>query len=211
MSSVVIIDYGMSNLRSVQRGFEKVGAKAILSSNYSEIAKADRLVLPGVGAFEDGMNGLRNAGLLEAIYDFVQTGNSLLGICLGMQMLLDCSEENGNHNGLKLIPGNVEKIPQDTNGVFRKIPYIGWATLKQPNKIDWNGSCLDEIQVNDSLYFIHSYMSVPGNKEHLFAQYEDEGLLVPAVIKKDNVIGLQFHPEKSGEVGLRVLKNFISL
>jgi len=211
MSNVVIIDYGMSNLRSVQRGFEKVGAKVTLSSNYSEIAKADRLVLPGVGAFEDGMNGLRNAGLLEAIYDFVQTGNALLGICLGMQMLLGYSEENGNHKGLELIPGNVQKIPQDTNGVVIKIPHIGWATLQQPNKIDWNGSCLEEIQVNDSFYFIHSYMSVTGNKEHLLAQYEDEGLLVTAAIKKDNVIGLQFHPEKSGEVGLRVLKNFISL
>jgi glutamine amidotransferase len=132
MSNVVIIDYGMSNLRSVQRGLEKVGAKVTLSSTYSDITKADHLVLPGVGAFEAGMNGLKNVGLVEAIYDFVKTGNSLLGICLGMQMLLDYSEENGNHQGLGLIAGSVKKIPEGVKEEGgRKIPHIGWATLQE--------------------------------------------------------------------------------
>jgi glutamine amidotransferase len=212
MSNVVIVDYGMSNLRSVQRGLEKVGAKVTLSSTYSDIAKADRLVLPGVGAFESGMNGLKNSNLVEAIYDFVKTGNSLLGICLGMQMLLDYSEENGNHQGLGLISGSVKKIPggvKEEGG--RKIPHIGWTALQQPQKIDWNGSCLEKIQTGDFFYFVHSYMAITENKEHILAQCEDEGLLVAAAIKKDNVTGLQFHPEKSGEIGLRVLNEFMSL
>jgi len=212
MSNVVIVDYGMSNLRSVQRGLEKVGAKVTLSSTYSDITKADHLVLPGVGAFEAGMNGLNNAGLLEAIYDFVKTGNSLLGICLGMQMLLDYSEENGNHQGLGLIAGSVKKIPEGVKEEGgRKIPHIGWATLQRPKNIDWNGSCLEKIQSSDFFYFVHSYMAVTENKEHLLAQCEDEGMLVAAAIKKDNVTGLQFHPEKSGEIGLKVLNEFMSL
>jgi imidazole glycerol-phosphate synthase subunit HisH len=212
MNNVVIVDYGMSNLRSVQRGFEKVGAKVTLSSNYSDVATADRLVLPGVGAFESGMNGLKDLNLVEAIHDFVKTGNSLLGICLGMQMFLDYSEENGNHKGLGLISGGVKKIPVgDSKENSRKIPHIGWAALQKPQKIHWNDSCLEKIQTGGFFYFVHSYMAVTENKEDLLAQCEDEGLLVAAAIKKDNVTGLQFHPEKSGEIGLRVLNKFISL
>ena len=211
MPDVMVLDYGMSNLRSVQRGLEKVGAKVTLSSNYSDIAKADRLVLPGVGAFEAGMNGLKNTGLEDAIFNFVKTGNPLLGICLGMQMLLDYSEENGTHKGLGLIPGCVKKIPEGVKEEGgRKIPHIGWTELQRPKKIDWNSTCLDKIKTGDFFYFVHSYMAVVKNKEHLLAQCEDEGLLVAAAIKKDNVTGLQFHPEKSGEVGLRILNDFIS-
>lgn len=212
MNNVVVVDYGMSNLKSVQSGFEKVGARVTLSSTYSEIAKADRLILPGVGAFESGMQGLKVSNLEEAIKDFVKTGKPLLGICLGMQMLLDYSEENGIHQGLGLISGSVKKIPlgagMERN---RKIPYIGWTALHKPPEIDWDGSCLEKIQTVDFFYFVHSYMAVPENKQHLLAQCEDDGLLVTAAIKKDNVTGLQFHPEKSGKIGLKVLSNFISL
>jgi imidazole glycerol-phosphate synthase subunit HisH len=212
MNNVVIVDYGISNLRSVQRGLEKVGAKVTLSSTYSDIAKADRLVLPGVGAFESGMNGLKYSNLVEALQDFVKTGNSLLGICLGMQMLLDYSEENGIHQGLGLIPGSVKKVPAEASKERnRKIPHIGWAALQQPQEIDWNDSCLEKIKIGGFFYFVHSYMAVTENKEHLLAQCEDDGLLVAAAIKKDNVTGLQFHPEKSGEMGLRVLNKFMSL
>lgn len=212
MNNVVIVDYGMSNLRSVQRGFEKVGANVTLSSHYSDIAKADRLVLPGVGAFESGMNGLKNLNLVEAIQDFVKTGNFMLGICLGMQMLLDYSEENGMHQGLGLISGGVKKIPVGANKErIRKVPHIGWAALQNSQEIGWNESCLEKTQTGDFFYFVHSYMAVPQNKEHLLAQCEDDGLLVAAAIKKDNVTGLQFHPEKSGEMGLMVLNKFMSL
>jgi imidazole glycerol-phosphate synthase subunit HisH len=212
MSNVVVIDYGMSNLRSVQKGLEKVGAKVTLSSNESVIAKADHLILPGVGAFESGMNGLKDAGLIDVISDYVKTGNHLLGICLGMQMLLDFSEENGSYQGLGLIPGCVKKIPESNEEqIDRKIPHIGWAKIKQPKIVDWNSSCLNKIQSNDFFYFVHSYMAVTESQKDMLAHCEDDGLLIAAAIKKDNVTGLQFHPEKSGEVGLKVLKEFISL
>ena len=212
MNKVVVIDYGMSNLKSVQRAIEKVGAKPILSSSYSEIVNADRLILPGVGAFESGMSGLENAGLTEAIYDFVKTGNPLLGICLGMQMLLDYSEENGIHNGLGLISGKVVKIPAgDNNEYSRKIPHIGWAELLKPKNINWKDSCLENTNSESYFYFVHSFMAHTEEKEHVLAHCNDEGLLVNAVIKKDNVTGLQFHPEKSGETGLRLLSQFMDI
>jgi glutamine amidotransferase len=211
MNNVVIVDYGLGNLKSIQRGLDKVGAKVILSSDLEVIAKADRLVLPGVGAFEAGMSGLQKSDLVDVIQSFVKTGNTLLGICLGMQMLLEQSEEHGKHEGLGLIPGVVKKIPESTKGKFaRKIPHIGWTKLHPSENKDWRGSCLEDVEVGEYFYFVHSFMAVPAIKEHILAQCEDEGLLVTAAVKKDNVIGLQFHPEKSGEAGLKILKSFVN-
>ena len=140
-SKVVIIDYGMGNLKSIQRGLEKVGAKVALSSDSELISKADRLVLPGVGAFEAGMQGLKKKDLINAIYSFVKTGNSLLGICLGMQMFLDKSREHGEHQGLGLIPGTVKRIPENYQGAFkRKTPHIGWTALHPPASGKWQNS-----------------------------------------------------------------------
>tara|TARA_B100001059_G_scaffold234202_1_gene276103 strand:+ start:1356 stop:1994 length:639 start_codon:yes stop_codon:yes gene_type:complete len=212
MKSVVVIDYGMGNLKSVQRGLEQVGATVIVTSDPVVIANADRLVLPGVGAFEDGMKGLRGAGVLGAINDFVKSGNELLGICLGMQMLLDQSEEHGNHDGLGLISGNVKEIPKIYDGDFvRKIPHIGWIGIEPPYYQDWKGSCLEGIEPGEYFYFVHSFMSVTKNKKNLLAQCEYEGALVSAAIKKDNITGLQFHPEKSGRVGLKILDRFMTM
>ena len=212
MKNVVIVDYGMGNLKSVQRGLEKVGASVILSSDPTTIANAGRLILPGVGAFEDGMKGLENAGVLESINDFVRMGNPLLGICLGMQMLLSKSEEHGVHKGLNFISGNVKKIPTNHHGNFvRKTPHIGWTKIEQSSYQEWKGSCLEEIKMEEYFYFVHSFMTVTENKEDILAQCKDEGLLVSAAIKRDNITGLQFHPEKSGEAGLKILNKFISL
>jgi imidazole glycerol-phosphate synthase subunit HisH len=211
MNNVVIVDYGLGNLRSIQRGLDKVGAKVIISSDLEVITKADRLVLPGVGAFKAGMAGLQKADLVDVIQGFVKTGNTLLGICLGMQMLLEQSEEHGKHEGLGLIPGVVKEIPESTKGKFsRKIPHIGWTKLHPSESKDWRGSCLEDVEVGEYFYFVHSFMAVPATKKHILAQCEDEGLLVTAAVKKDNVIGLQFHPEKSGEAGLKILKSFVS-
>ena len=213
MSGVVIVDYGMGNLKSVQRGFEKIGATAIYSSVPEIISHADHLVLPGVGAFEDGIKGLETSGVLDAIRSFVATGNPLLGICLGMQMLLDRSEEHGDHQGLGLIGGQVQAIPhQEERHQVRKIPHIGWNELKYPpNNHDWSNSCLAGTEPGSAFYFVHSYMAVTDNSANLLAQCEYEGLLVTAAVRKENVTGLQFHPEKSGMAGLRILKRFINL
>jgi imidazole glycerol-phosphate synthase subunit HisH len=212
MKSVVVVDYGMGNLKSVQRGLEKVGASVIVSSDPTIIANAGRLVLPGVGAFEDGMKGLRDAGVIDAIDYFTKTGNELLGICLGMQMLLDQSEEHGNHDGLGLIHGDVKGIPKIYYGDFiRKIPHIGWVGIEPPSHQDWKGSCLEGIEPGEYFYFVHSFMADTKKKENLLAKCEGGGAAISAAIKKDNVTGLQFHPEKSGAVGLKILERFITM
>ena len=152
------------------------------------------------------------SGVLGAINDFVKTGNELLGICLGMQMLLDQSEEYGDHDGLGLISGDVKKIPKSYHGDFvRKIPHIGWIGIEPSSYQDWKGSCLEGVEPGEYFYFVHSFMAVPKNMENLLAQCVDEGAVVSAAIKKDNVTGLQFHPEKSGGVGLKILDRFVTM
>ncbi len=209
MNDVVIVDYGIGNIKSIQRGLEQVGSSVILSSDPLIISNASRLVLPGVGAFKDGMKGLQDLELDSAIHKFVKKGNPLLGICLGMQMLLDQSEEHGVYAGLGLIPGNVKIIPED-NGVFRrKIPHIGWTQIQSSGFQNWKGSCLENVQAGEYFYFVHSFMAMPEKKEYLLAQCEDEGFLIAAAIKRDNITGLQFHPEKSGVAGLDILYKFV--
>lgn len=211
MTRVVVVDYGMGNIKSVQRGLEKVGATVQLSSLPEVLASADCLVLPGVGAFEDGMKGLNGTGVVPSINEFVLTGKPLLGICLGMQMLLDQSEEHGSHKGLGLIPGVVKAIPQQEGGVHaRKTPHIGWSDLLYPANIhDWRDSILADTTEGEYFYFVHSFMAAPQDETNLFAQCEDEGLRITAAIRKENITGLQFHPEKSGECGLRILERFV--
>lgn len=212
MKRVVIVDYGMGNIKSVQRGLEKIGATAELSSNAEAIAKADYLVLPGVGAFADGMAGIIGAGLLDAILSFAKTGNPLMGICLGMQMLLEESQEYGVHKGLGLIPGNVTAIPQkDGENFLRKTPHIGWNSLK-PTAAgeEWQRTCLLDTEPGEFFYFVHSFMAQPTDASNLLAQCEYEGFMVTAAIQKENVTGLQFHPEKSGAAGLKILKQFVA-
>ena len=211
MSTVVVVDYGMGNLKSVQRGLEKVGAKVVVSSHADEIANADRLLLPGVGAFKDGMVELTKQGVVDAIFAFVNTGKPLLGICLGMQMFLDTSEEHGEYTGLGFIGGHVKAIPQFENGQFqRKTPHIGWTNLiTHDGYADWSKTCLSQVKPDDFFYFVHSYMAKPSNREHYLAVSHYEGLEITAAINKENVTGLQFHPEKSGEAGLNVLRSFV--
>ena len=212
MSIVTIVDYGIGNIKSVQRGLERVGATAVLSSDPEEVANADRVILPGVGAFKDGMNGLKKTGMVDAIYQFCNKGNPLLGICLGMQMLLQQSEEFGIHQGLSLIDGTVSKIPQTEDGSFkRKTPHIGWNALKRPHQQDWSKSCLKDIEEGEFFYFIHSFTTVPTRPEDELAYCIYEGLHITAAIQKENIIGVQFHPEKSGEVGLKILKQFVAI
>lgn len=212
MKDVVIVDYGMGNIKSVQRGLEHVGATVTLSSDPEVIKTANRVLLPGVGAFEEGMKELQKANLIPAIQEFVNTGKSLLGICLGMQMFLENSEEHGSHQGLGLIQGSVKAIPQNEDGLFvRKTPHIGWSELKFHDKnLNGSGTCLEDINVGEYFYFVHSYIAVPKNSSDLLAYCEYEGLPITAAIRKDNVTGLQFHPEKSAEFGLKILRKFVN-
>lgn len=211
MSGVVIVDYGMGNIKSVQRGLERAGGKPELSADPDELRRAGRVVLPGVGAFADGMAGLQKAGVIEALGELVSSGRPFLGICLGMQMLFDHSEEYSGCPGLGFVPGGVHKIPNKENGQWvRKIPHIGWSALQYPvDYANWRGSVLSPIPVGSFFYFVHSFMAIPREPANLLAQCDHEGAQVTAAVKKDNLTGLQFHPEKSGELGLEILRRFL--
>lgn len=208
---IVIVDYGAGNLYSVQRALEVSGAEeVVLSSDPLAIGQADGLVLPGVGAFADGMRGLQDRGLIEPIIDYTHTGRPLLGICLGMQMLASVSEEFGFHNGLNLIPGDVVAIPnRSTDDQALKVPFIGWSTIT-PSRVEaFAETVLQEYTLGQSVYLVHSFHFQPSNPEHLLATYCFGGHSITAAIRFRNVTGLQFHPERSGPVGLQIMEQFV--
>tara|TARA_E500000178_G_scaffold356581_1_gene435692 strand:- start:5221 stop:5865 length:645 start_codon:yes stop_codon:yes gene_type:complete len=211
-NSVTILDYGIGNILSVSRGFEAIGAKVILASNIEGIYDAERLILPGVGAFAKGIEQLKKNNFDEAIIDVANHCKPLLGICLGMQFLMDSSEEFGNTNGLGLIPGKVIPIPpQDIAGESLIVPHIGWNALETSFNKSWDNTLLANTPLKSNVYFVHSFFSKPNDDDHLLAHCIYGGNDLSAVISKDNVMGCQFHPEKSGEIGLNILKTFLSI
>jgi glutamine amidotransferase len=208
---VTIIDYGVGNLLSVQRGLEHCGARVSISSDIKEILQSKRVVLPGVGAFPKAMEALGDLKLVSAIQEFAKLDKPFLAICLGMQLLMDESEEFGVTPGLGLIQGRVVPVPSlDVNWGSQKIPHIGWSALKVSNPIrEWSGTLLENNRIDDPAYFVHSFMVQPSKQDDLVAHVEYGGDKISAVISKNRITGCQFHPEKSGEVGLKILKRFI--
>jgi imidazole glycerol-phosphate synthase subunit HisH len=207
---VTVVDYGIGNLFSVCRALEHCSAEVTLTSDPALIQTAPRLVLPGVGAFADGMQGLRDRGLIEPILHYAASGRPLLGICLGMQMLATASEEFGKHRGLGLIPGRVVAIPDHTtSGQPHKIPHIGWNGLLAPAGVSWNETLLGDTSEGTAVYLVHSYAVTPDDPAHRLADCVYGGHRICAAIRRDNIVGCQFHPEKSGEVGLRILRRFL--
>lgn len=208
---VVVIDYGAGNLLSVQRGLEHFGARVILTADPEQVLTAKRVVLPGVGAFGNAMQALEQLSLVAAIRELAHRQTPLLGICLGMQLLLEESEEFGITHGLGLIPGRVIPVPSQTlSGEMQKIPHIGWSNLYPSNtSTGWNGTPLQDNHPSDAAYFVHSFMANSLVPAHCIAECEYGGHRIPAVIRRDQITGCQFHPEKSGEVGLKILRRFI--
>jgi len=196
---IAIVDYGIGNLRSVQKAFEKVGAPARLITSPADLEDARAVVLPGVGAFGDGMENLRSAGFVEPLRAVVRAGRPFFGICLGMQLLFEESEEMGTHAGLGLLPGRVVRFTGPL-----KVPQIGW------NQVRWRRPTpLSEGVPDDSYaYFVHSYYVEPAEPAHVVAT-TDYGFDYASAIGVDNIFGIQFHPEKSQDVGLRILHNFV--
>ncbi|MDA9562005.1 imidazole glycerol phosphate synthase subunit HisH [Gammaproteobacteria bacterium] len=207
---VVIVDYGMGNILSVKRAIEECGGKAVVSSDADIILKSDKVILPGVGAFGQAVHQLNNFHLFDALKEVSLKGNDLFGICLGMQLLFTRSEEFGEHNGLDIIKGSVELISrkgkQNSN---IKVPHIGWKKLIP---ITGMGDCeglFNNIKSNDYFYFVHSFMGAPSSRSNIIFNALYEEIEIPAVVKRDSIIGCQFHPEKSGTAGLKIIKNWI--
>lgn len=212
--NILIVDYGVGNLLSVGRAFEHCGATVSMSGDPKVIEAAERVVLPGVGAFGDCVNALRAKGLDQAILQHVAKQLPLLGICVGMQMLFDGSNEFGQYRGLGIIPGNVDAIPSnDVDGRPLKVPHIGWSPLVMPEAVDaaWEGTPLASLQPGTAAYFVHSYHGQPVNSTHRIADALYGGLRITAAVRREAVFGTQFHPEKSGPVGLSILRNFLEI
>jgi len=207
---VTVVDYGIGNLYSVRRALERCGAEVTLTADAAQIEAAPRLVLPGVGAFADGMRGLRERGLVEPIRRYAASRQPLLGICLGMQMLASVSEEFGRHEGLVLIPGRVVAVPdKTTGGQAQKIPHIGWNGLRAAPGADWSDSLLTGTPQGTAVYLVHSYSVVPDDPQHRLADCVYGGHRIAAAIRNGRIVGCQFHPEKSGEAGLKMLAQFL--
>jgi len=200
---IKIVDYGMGNLRSVQKAFEKLGAEAVICARPAELAGAEKLILPGVGAFRDAIHELRRMELDKPVRDHIAAGRPFLGICLGLQMLFDVSYEDGQWEGLGVLPGKIVRF-QDQPEL--KIPHMGWNTLDivRPHRL------FEGITNGSSVYFVHSYYVVPSDESVVAARSEHGGPFVAAVAR-ENLFATQFHPEKSQTVGLRLLQNFASL
>lgn len=191
---VTVVDYGVGNLLSVSRAFEKVECEVEVTSEPANIITADRLILPGVGAFSSAMDALHKRGLVEPIRNFVTTGRPFLGICLGMQMMLTESEEFGITPGFDLVKGRVSLINSSKpDGQKRKIPNIGWSELQVK---DLRSPFFKDMSEHSAVYFVHSFSAQPQDKAHILATTDYEGEAITAVIGKDNVLGCQFHPRK---------------
>jgi len=197
----VIIDYGLGNLNSVQKGFERVGLETIITDDLKKIKNAKSIILPGVGAFRDAIELLKKKDMYELIQEESNKGKPILGICLGMQLLYDKSYEYGEYDGLGLIKGEIKKMD-----ISLKVPHMGWNSLKFTKPSD---PILKYISEGDYVYYVHSYYTHSNNNELIaYSEYE---ITIPGIVKKENIYGIQFHPEKSGIVGHNILMAYKEL
>ena len=207
---ITIIDYGVGNLQSLKKAFNFCGIEADVSEDAETILKSDAVILPGVGSYEAGMRGLKVRGLVGAVKHFAYKNKPMLGICLGAQLMLSEGYEFGIFNGLDIMPGNVERFSGLTDN--EKIPQIGWNKVYMPKSASWQGTILDSIPEELlNVYFVHSYVLAPDKKENIFGFTTYGGLEFCSIVKHGNIYGCQFHPEKSGEIGLKIIKNFINI
>lgn len=201
---LAVIDYGAGNLRSVLHALNHIGAKDVqIVHQPEELASATHIILPGVGAFGYGMEQLTAQGLIEPLKQQVKAGVPYLGICLGMQFLFDYSDEMGNHPGLGILPGKVTRFPEFTD---RKVPHMGWNQIKPTRE----SRLLADIVEGDYAYFVHSYYCIPSTPSDQLIEV-DYGIPFTAAVARDNVYGVQFHPEKSQRLGLQILRNFLAI
>jgi imidazole glycerol-phosphate synthase subunit HisH len=199
MPSIVIVDYGAGNLRSVARAVAHAGCEPNVTADPGEVVRADAVILPGVGAAADTMRNLNERGLVEPVREYIASGRPFFGVCMGQQALLAVSEEGGEHECLGVIPGRVKKLPAG-----QKVPHMGWNNVRQTAR----HPIFDGIPDGAFFYFVHSYYPEPENAEVVIGETE-YGVTFASVLARDNVVATQFHPEKSGENGLRMYANFL--
>lgn len=213
---VVIIDYGLGNIFSIQRAIRKIGRDSIITDDHKKICEADRIILPGVGAFGDGMHELKRKKLDMLLKTCAEAGKPILGVCLGMQILMTNSEEFGEHKGLNLLPGEVVRFADPSlRGLQYKIPHVGWNQFFPPDKglggKEWQGTILSNNMPGDFAYFVHSYKVIPSVASDVLAVTEYGGSEFCSVVSRGNIFGCQFHPELSGNGGLKIYRAFIDM
>ena len=206
---IVVIDYGIGNVRSIVNAFVKIGVSTSMTRDPDVILNADGVVLPGVGAFAHGMRNLHKFSLVEVIKKYSNSGKPLLGICLGMQMLMTESEEFGVTKGIALIEGSVVKLPVN-DPENDKLPHVSWNEIEKAG-INWDKTIFSNIKNSTDMYFVHSYVAVPDNKENILSTTNYSGFDFCSSIKKNNIYGCQFNPEKSAQDGLKVIENFVKI
>lgn len=200
---IAIIDYGAGNLHSVKNALDFLGAESIVTGDRGEILKADKVILPGVGAFGDAMKCLENSGLIETVRETAKSGKPFLGICLGLHLLFEESEESPDVKGLGIFKGRIVKIPDNGN---LKIPHMGWNSIN----VTKDSKILKNIGSEPYVYFVHSYY-VKADDENIVSAYTEYGEKLGIAVEQDNIFATQFHPEKSGDTGMEILRNFINL
>ena len=200
---IAIIDYDAGNIKSVEKALQKLGADVVITKDAQEILQADKVILPGVGAFGDAMANLRKFGLDNVIYEVVEKGTPFLGICLGLQLLFERSDETPGVDGLGILKGEILRIPDKDD---LKIPHMGWNSLHLQNQ----GRLFHGLSEQSYVYFVHSYY-LKAEDEQIVKATTDYSVNIHASVEKDNVFACQFHPEKSSDVGLKILKNFVEL
>ena len=213
MKKITVIDIGSGNLLSIKRAFESCGATVEIVKERKKILSASKLVLPGVGAFKNAVENLKLLDFFSLFEEIKSKNIPTLGICLGMQLLFEESEEFGKQNGLKLLKGKIKKLPNlSTNGEKLRVPNIGWyqLILNKNLKDNKNAYFLNNFDEKSTFYFVHSYYAEAIEKNTVLANYNFGGHLIPSIVSKENIIGCQFHPEKSGFFGLNLIKNFIT-
>lgn len=209
MKKIVIIDYSLGNIFSVNQALVNCGANVIISDKPGDLLEADAVVLPGVGAFNEAMNNLRKSKLDQAILDCIKQGKPFLGICLGMQLLFNNSEEFGSTDGLGIIEGTIKKFKSSANKKVL-VPQVGWNTISPPINLNWEKTILKGINENTYMYFVHSFYALPKNADNVLCETTYANINYCSAVIKGNVTATQFHPEKSGVEGLKIYTNWLN-